>query len=54
MVNDSDGECKHTKKKFFKSERDESCPMYFEIGELHGGNEQKQNSVDGWCCDESK
>jgi hypothetical protein len=54
MVNDSDGECKHTKKKFFKSERDESCPMYFEIGELHGGNEQKQSSVDGWCCDESK
>ncbi len=28
--------------------------MYFESGELHGGNEQKQSLVDAWCCDESK
>jgi len=54
MVNDSDGECKHTKKEVSRSEHGESCPMYFEIGELHGGNEQKQSSVDGCCCDESK
>jgi hypothetical protein len=54
VVNDSDGERKHTKKEVSRSEHGESCPMYFEIGELHGGNEQKQSSVDGWCCDESK
>ncbi|CAM6032335.1 unnamed protein product [Sphagnum compactum] len=54
VVNDSDGERKHTKKEVSRSEHGESCPMYFESGELHGGNEQKQSSVDGWCCDESK
>jgi hypothetical protein len=54
VVNDSDGEHKHTKKKVSRLKHGESCPMYFEIGELHGGNEQKQSSVDGWCCDESK
>jgi hypothetical protein len=52
VVNDSNGEHKHTKKEVAKSEHGESCPMYFESGELHGGNEQKQSSVDGWCCDE--
>jgi hypothetical protein len=54
VVNDSDGEHKHKKKEVSRSEHGESCPMYFEIGELHGGNEQKQSSVDGWCCDERK
>ncbi len=54
VVNDSDGEHKHTKKEVFKLEHGESCPMYFESGELHEGNEQKQSSIDGWCCDESK
>jgi hypothetical protein len=54
VVNDSDGEHKHTKKEVSRSEHGESCPMYFESGELHGGNEKKQGSVDGWCCDESK
>jgi len=52
VVNDSNGERKHKKKEVAKSEHGESCPMYFESGELHGGNEQKQSSVDGWCCDE--
>jgi hypothetical protein len=28
--------------------------MYFESGELHGRNGQKQSLIDGWCCDESK
>jgi hypothetical protein len=54
VVNDSDGERKHKKKEVSRLEHGESCPMYFEIGELHGGNEQKQNSIDGWSCDESK
>jgi len=54
VVNDSDGECNHTKKGASRSKHGESCPMYFESGELHGGNEKKQSSVDGWCCDESK
>jgi len=54
MVNDSDSECKHTKKEVSWSEHGESCPVYFESGELHGRNEQKQSSIDGWCCDESK
>jgi hypothetical protein len=54
VVNDSDGERNHKKKEVTRSEHGESCPTYFQIGELHGGNEQKQSSVDGWCCDESK
>jgi hypothetical protein len=54
VVNDADGERKHTKKKVSRSEHGESCPMYFESGGLHGRNEKKQSSIDGWCCDESK
>jgi len=54
MVNDFDGERKHTKREVSRLEYGESCPMYFESKGLHGGNEQKQSSIDGWCCDESK
>ncbi len=54
VVNDFDGGRKHTKKEVSWSEHGESYPMYFERRELHGGNEQKQSSVDGWCYDESK
>ncbi len=54
VVNDFDGERKHTKKKVSRSEYGESCHMYFESGELHGRNGQKQSLIDGWCCDESK
>ncbi len=41
VVNEFDGECKHTKKEVSRSEPGETCPMYFESGESHGGNEQK-------------
>jgi len=54
VVNDFDGERKHTKKEVSRSEHGESCPMFVESGESRGGNEQKKSSVDGWCCDESK
>jgi len=54
VVNDCDGERKHIRKEVSRSEHGESCPMHFESGELHEGDEQKQSSIDGWCCDESK
>ncbi len=54
MVNDFNCEHKHTQKDVSKSKHGESCLMYFENGEFHGGNEQKQSSIDGWCCDEGK
>jgi hypothetical protein len=48
MVNDSDGECEHTKKEVSRSEHGESCPMYFELGNcMEEMNKNKVQLMDG-------